>query len=634
MAEERGLQSLVSPETVAAPEQEAEAEKSVGEIISDVYQGMSDYDKAALFTAPIPVVGDVVGAVADTRALVKDPSLANLGFLAAGLLPFVPSGGIRRAARDLQKQKAFTNLRNFVPGFYKSGATKAEQVASYGGTVPEGLANIAQARYDPKSRALQNELNISVADRRASKQALKISEELDPQIKANSAKLRKMEKEGKQYETKLVKGKDGKEKEKLVKTPEYKKLEEDTKALRSKANTAGKKAMGQLNQSRSMTKQFFGADTGLQGLLKNFDKVDHIKTFDNFNETDYFKTVGDLVPEQIGREGVDEIFKQIRTLPAIGFNPNRKYQMNIRRVYTGSAGNLDPGMEAKLYSGQSLQNIKDTVFSEEVVKRAINPKTKRLKTVSKKLVPKKYTSDDEFLQSLKNSGLRVLNEDAVLKGKPAILTGSAKTDAYELGGVNYMTAISKDGKVTTILNDEHDLLGQTIRVGSEVDPVLRDTKGFARSDFAGGLSPSGQVRSFEVGKLPGADRYMNVSEPIIYDLFKQKKLTKKQKDFQAKLKKEKDEASAAAIKEYKKIPDVDVSGKLPEGFKSIEQWARAQAVAKAQPTQKDYTRVVTEAAFIPSRVARPAFRSEEENKKGGGSVVERNPNNYSPKAIL
>tara|TARA_R100001126_G_scaffold23165_1_gene11727 strand:- start:300 stop:2192 length:1893 start_codon:yes stop_codon:yes gene_type:complete len=630
MAEERGLQSLVSPETVAAPEQEAEAEKSVGEIISDVYQGMSDYDKAALFTAPIPVVGDIVGAVADTRALVKDPSLANLGFLAAGLLPFVPSGGIRRAARDLQKQKAFTNLRNFVPGFYGSGVTKAQQVAAYGRTIPEGLANIAKARYDPKSRALQNELNISVADRKTARQALKVSETLDPQIKANTKRLEEMKKEGTAYVPGEFRTYEGKKNP--VKTPEFTKLENETRALRTQANDAGKKAMGQLNQSRSMTKQFFGADTGLQGLLKNFDKVDHIKTFDNFNETDYFKTVGDLIPKQIGREGVDEIFKQIRTLPAIGFNPNRKYQMNIRRVATGSAGELNPGMKAKLYSGQSLQDIKNTVFSEEVVKRVKNPKTGRLKKKTK-LVPKKYTSDDEFLQSLKSSGLRVLNEDAVLKGKPAILTGSAKTDAYELGGANYMTAISKDGKVTTILNDEHDLLGQTIKVGSEVDPVLRDAKGFARSDFAGGLSPSGQVKSFEVGKLPGADRYMNVSEPMTYDLFKTKKLTKKQKDFQDKLKKEKDEASAAAIKEYEKIPGVDVSGKLPEGFKTREQWARAQAVAKAQPTQKDYTRVVTEAAFIPSRVARPAFRSEEENKKGGGSVVERNPNNYEPKAI-
>ena len=601
MAEERGLQSLVSPETVAAPEQEAEAEKSVGEIISDVYQGMSDYDKAALFTAPIPVVGDVVGAVADTRALVKDPSLANLGFLAAGLLPFVPSGGIRRAARDLQKQKAFTNLRNFVPGFYGSGVTKAQQVAAYGRTIPEGLANIAQARYDPKSRALQNELNISVADRKTARQALKVSETLDPQIKANAKRLKEMKKEGTAYVPGEFRTYEGKKNP--VKTPEFTKLENETRALRTQANDAGKKAMGQLNQSRSMTKQFFGADTGLQGLLKNFDKVDHIKTFDNFNETDYFKTVGDLIPKQIGREGVDEIFKQIRTLPAIGFNPNRKYQMNIRRVATGSAGELNPGMKAKLYSGQSLQNIKDTVFSEEVVKRVKNPKTGRLNKKTK-LVPKKYTSDDEFLQSLKSSGLRVLNEDAVLKGKPAILTGSAKTDAYELGGANYMTAISKDGKVTTILNDEHDLLG--------------------------GKIPRTNI---EVGKLPGADRYMNVSEPMTYDLFKTKKLTKKQKDFQDKLKKEKDEASAAAIKEYEKIPGVDVSGKLPEGFKTREQWARAQAVAKAQPTQKDYTRVVTEAAFIPSRVARPAFRSEEENKKGGGSVVERNPNNYSPKAI-
>ena len=601
MAEERGLQSLVSPETVAAPEQEAEAEKSVGEIISDVYQGMSDYDKAALFTAPIPVVGDVVGAVADTRALVKDPSLANLGFLAAGLLPFVPSGGIRRAARDLQKQKAFTNLRNFVPGFYGSGVTKAQQVAAYGRTIPEGLANIAQARYDPKSRALQNELNISVADRKTARQALKVSETLDPQIKANTKRLEEMKKEGTAYVPGEFRTYEGKKNP--VKTPEFTKLENETRALRTQANDAGKKAMGQLNQSRSMTKQFFGADTGLQGLLKNFDKVDHIKTFDNFNETDYFKTVGDLIPKQIGREGVDEIFKQIRTLPAIGFNPNRKYQMNIRRVATGSAGELNPGMKAKLYSGQSLQDIKNTVFSEEVVKRVKNPKTGRLNKKTK-LVPKKYTSDDEFLQSLKSSGLRVLNEDAVLKGKPAILTGSAKTDAYELGGANYMTAISKDGKVTTILNDEHDLLG--------------------------GKIPRTNI---EVGKLPGADRYMNVSEPMTYDLFKTKKLTKKQKDFQDKLKKEKDEASAAAIKEYEKIPGVDVSGKLPEGFKTREQWARAQAVAKAQPTQKDYTRVVTEAAFIPSRVARPAFRSEEENKKGGGSVVERNPNNYSPKAI-
>ena len=597
--EERGLQSLVP--SSPSPKKEEEKTQSTGEMLLDIYEGMSDYDKAALWTAPIPVVGDIVGGVADVRALAKDPSLTNLAFLAAGLLPFVPSGGVSRAARQMQKQKAFTNLRNFIPGFYKEGVTKPEQVVAWGKTGPEGLANIAQARYDPKSRALQKELNISVADRRASKQALKTSEKLDPPIKENYAKLRQMEKQGKQYipgEYTLVKGK-----KKPVKTPEYKKLEEDTKALRSKANDAGKKAMGQLNQSRSMTKQFFGADTGLQGLLKNFDEVDHIKTFDNFNEADYFETVGDLVPESIGREGVDEIFKQIKTLPAIGFNRNKNYQMNIRRVHTGSAGELNPGMNAKLYSGQSLLDIKNTVFSEEIVKRVKNPKTGRLKIVSKELVPKKYTSDAEFLQSLKNSGVRVLNEDAVLKGKPAILTGSAKTDAYELGGANYMTAINKDGKVTTILNDEHDLLGARI-----------------------------PKTNIEVGKLPGADRYMNVSEPMTYDLFKTKKLTKKQKALKKELGKKKKEASAAAIKEYEKIPGVDVSDKLPAGFKTKEQWARAQAVAKAQPTRKDYSRLAFETGVASGRVTRPLTR-DEENKKGGGSVIERNPYNYPPRSI-
>jgi len=68
--------------------------------------------------------------------------------------------------------------------------------------------------------------------------------------------------------------------------------------------------------------------------------VDHVKTYKSFNkgEGDYFEKVGDLIPTGIGRQGVDQIFKAIKTLPAIGYNPKKNYQMNIRRVYTGSAG--------------------------------------------------------------------------------------------------------------------------------------------------------------------------------------------------------------------------------------------------------------------------------------------------------
>ena len=655
MADKSGLESLITDEVSrttqdmreqtkqgimgqlqSSENEEEKTDRDFSQIAGDMWRGLSDFDKAAILTAPIPIVGDIVGGIADSIAFKKDPSWLNAAFLAGGLLPFVPSGTALRLSGKLgvmgdlpkleipkdAKQKAFTNLRNYIPGFYKEGITKPGQVAAYGKTVPEGLTNILKARYDPKSKALQQEYNISVADKKAAKQALKVINREDPKIKLNEAKLKQLKKEGKQY----IPGEFTKEGNPIP-TPEYKKLDDKTKELRTKANDAGKKAMGQLNQSRSMTKQFFGSDTGLQGLLKNFDEVDHIKTFDNFNETEYFETVGDLIPEEIGRDGVNEIFKQIRTLPAIGFNRNKNYQMNIRRVATQSAGQLDPGMKAQIYSvakktkkekdsKMSLQNIKDTIFFKKIEKKVRNPETGRLKKdpTQTKVVPIKYTSDIEFLEALDNAGLRVLNRDAVLKGKPAILTGSAKTDAYELGGVNYMTAINKDGKVTSILNDEHDLLG--------------------------GKIPRTNI---EVGKLPGGDRYMNVSEPITYDLLKDKKLTTKQKKLKSKLAKEKKKAAKNAIKNYEKIPGVITEGKVPEGFKSRENWIRAQAVALIEPTKKDWSRIQKDVGIhAPLRIGKVFLGEDEQEtrssggykeKKKGGSIIERNPYGYPPKAI-
>lgn len=49
-------------------------------------------DKAALATAPIPGVGDVVGGMADFKAVKDDPSPLNITLAALGLVPFLPSG--------------------------------------------------------------------------------------------------------------------------------------------------------------------------------------------------------------------------------------------------------------------------------------------------------------------------------------------------------------------------------------------------------------------------------------------------------------------------------------------------------------------------------------------------------------
>jgi hypothetical protein len=585
-----GLESLVKKpepkkETSASSNKEDNGVvKKTVKIAGDIWENMSPLEKAALFSSPIPVVGDIIGGAADISALIKDPSLTNAGLLAAGLLPFVPSGSVTRTA-----QKAFTNLRNDIPNFYATNNPVAQGL-SWARTLPEGLGNMLQARYLPEQRGVQKEFNISVADQKAAKKALAVSERETENIK--------------QLQEDLKKAKELKIKEDIDT------IENDIKEASDRAKVEAKKAMGQLNQSRSMYNQYFGPEDGSGKFLKNIDEIDHIKTFSNFNVEDYYKTVGDLsgLPE----EEIAGIFKQIEKTQ--NMNPNKNYQMNIRRAYTQSAGKLDPGMKLKVFGGKSLEDIKVEVFPTK-----INWKTNKI------IKPKPYKDNEEFLTALQKAEVNVLNPEEVLKGKAAIVKGSGKTDAWELGGVNYMSSISKDGKVVTIVNDEHDLFS--------TPDIL---KKYFKTDA--------------VGKLPGGDRYMNVSEPIVKELVKSKKTatTKKQTDKKTNLANQKKAASDKAIEEYKKISNIDISGPLPLGFQTREQWARVQAVANLKPDAKDYSRVKKEASIgFGIRAGKPLVRSAIESinleeqqeepvvqkRKRGGSVVERNPYNYTAKAI-
>lgn len=62
-------------------------------------------DAAALATAPVPVLGDLVGGAADLKGLLDEPSLANAGLLAAGMLPFVPAGTVSKVGKGLLSGK-------------------------------------------------------------------------------------------------------------------------------------------------------------------------------------------------------------------------------------------------------------------------------------------------------------------------------------------------------------------------------------------------------------------------------------------------------------------------------------------------------------------------------------------------
>lgn len=541
--------------------------------LKEVYDNMSPLDKAALYTAPVPLVGDVVGGVADTVTLAKDPSITNALLLGAGLIPFVPSGGVTRTA-----QKVMANVQNEIPGFY-AATNPAAQAATVAKTIPQDIINIGKAYYDPSSRALQTNSNISVADQRATNKAIKVSEEVTPKVAALEARMK---------ELRAVKNGKLPSSENMA---EHRRLEEEVSNLRSTASQAAKVAMGQLNQSRSFTNQYFGPTeeraTGLKSILDNIDKVDHVRTFKQFNVDDYIKEVGDIA--DIDKKDMVAMFDEIKTMQ--NMDPTKPYQMNIRRANTGSAGNIDPGMKGMVYRSTiaekgvadlNLTGIKNSVFSG-----------------------KTFTSDKKFLDKLQEAGVRVLNPEEVLKGRAAIIKGSTKTDAYEMGGVGVVTSIDKKGKVVSIVNDEHDL--------------------------------------FKL-KLPGGDRYMNVSTPLVYELVKDKTgaTSATQKAAKTKLNSSKTKAVEKATKEYESILkdlNVDIAEKVPEGFGSREQYLRALTVANLKPSHKDYSRLVKDFGIgAPTRAARAVLGTEEEQeqlpRKKGGSVIERNPyNNYEPKAI-
>ena len=576
---EKGLTSLEPANNTLLQKQQLLAERirQGGETSSapslkqlkEVYDNMSPLDKAALYTAPVPLVGDVVGGVADTVAFAKDPSITNALLLGAGLIPFVPSGGVTKTA-----QKVMANVQNEIPNFYAS-TNPVAQAAAVAKTIPQDIINIGKAYYDPSRRALQTDSNISVADQRAANKAIKVSEEVTPKINALEARAKE-----------LRQVKDGKlpSNEDLA---EIKRLETEASNLRSEASQATKVAMGQFNQNLAITKQIGGVDTGLKGLLKNIEGVDHVRTFKQFNVDDYIKEVGDIA--DIDKKDMVAMFDEIKTMQRM--DPTKPYQMNIRRAHTGSAGNIDPGMKGMVYRSTTaekgvadlnLTGIKNSVFSG-----------------------KAFTSDKKFLDKLQEAGVRVLNPEEVLKGRAAIIKGSAKTDAYEMGGVGVVTSIDKKGKVVSIVNDEHDLFNL---------------------------------------KLPGGDRYMNVSTPLVYELVKNKTdaTSAIQEAAKNKLSSSKTKATKEATKKYESILkdlNVDIAEKVPEGFGSREQYLRALTVANLKPSHKDYSRLVKDFGIgAPTRAVRAVLGTEEEQeqlpRKKGGSVIERNPyNNYEPKAI-
>tara|TARA_R100001126_G_C4870322_1_gene172625 strand:+ start:104 stop:1690 length:1587 start_codon:yes stop_codon:yes gene_type:complete len=497
---------------------------SLSETLGDIYDKMPTQDKIALLTAPIPIVGDIAGGVADVMAIKEDPSATNIGLALAGLLPFVPSGGVTKAGLKAAASQALPQIPNTLKYFYSGNPVAKAYGVTEGGT--KGLANIIEARYSPKARALFKEEGISVADKKAANKALKEFQNPDTKI------IEKQKKDG---------------------------------------PSPAKKAIGQGRQSILFAEQYDNPSK----FRKMTEGIDEI-AFGNFNINDYTKILKGSTG--LNKKDFDSVFNEIKKVQNV--NPNKNYRMTVRRTNTQAAGNLDNAVfKNKIFGGSSLTGLKKNVFK------------------GKKFTGKK--SNENFLEALEKNNIKVRNPKEVLKGRPAIVSGSVKSDAVELGGVNYMTAIKKDGTGVSFMNDENDLFRF---------------------------------------KAPLADRMISISTPISIDFLKKKDsvkrvskgLVKSEETLKQAKNKKMLKVETDLLKKYPKL--IDTKLKTPQGMTKA-QFYTLQVVSKIEPSNLDYSRLLKEVGLAaPLRASKPLAR-EEENRKRGGSVIERNPYNYQPRAI-
>ena len=545
MAETSGLSSLPSRRGRLRGGDPTKIERDRAKALADVAgnKDMSALDKAALTTAFLPVVGDGIGLAADARHLYKDPSFANLGLMLAGIIPFVPSGGVTKVLKaGLSPKKvveeaksslksglseAMPQIPNYLRNFYSGNPLAKAYGVAEGGV--KGLSNIIQARTFPQDRAILKEFGVPVSQTKTAKEAVK------------------------EY-------KKGKE---LLKTASS----EESKEIRKTISQAMKKVTGQSRQTTLMGEQF-SKPPAFNNITRGLDEVE----FGNFDTKSYNKIIGGRKTGLTSKD-FNSIFEDITK--AWKVNPKKNYQMNVRRTNTQAAGNLDNfAYKRPIYGGASLTDLKK-IFDG-----------------------KKFKSGKEFLSALKSNNVNVKNPKEVLEGRPAIVVGNVSSDAIELGGVRYTTAIKRDGNLVSIMSDEHDLF------------------------FL---------------KLPSADRMISVSTPINIDILKTKeksqRLSKPVRESKEALGEARRVKAGIAEEELAKFPGVDTSLPTPTGS-TKSQWYAVQALANLKPTHPDYSRLQKEVGiFVPSRAVKPVMKEEEEKKKSGGSVMMRNPYDYNPRGI-
>tara|TARA_R110000868_G_scaffold87364_2_gene244409 strand:+ start:631 stop:2343 length:1713 start_codon:yes stop_codon:yes gene_type:complete len=479
-----------------------------GNIASSVWDQMTYLDKAALGTAFVPVVGDVVGAVADGVNWYNNPedrTWTNAGLMVAGLLPFVPPAASKRAW-ELTAQ----NMPNDLKGFYSGpigqvGEIARSQIHGAVNAVKQAVTPSGQAlfRTERISKTLQNELTKAVDALPKAKQEL-----IDAKSSGDKIRI----------------------------------------AQASKAYTRlGKVIAGQKSQS-----YLFGEQYGKQvGPLKIAARGTHIGS-GKFNYEDFSRMVDDvadidvadksLIFKAIGQlqntsEGVGKMvmkkaksslgagdlsgvvsrgprFRQVSQLftdrPSLeSFGNFSKFE---KALMTGASKtqknkitkrNLLPRLKKAFHGNKELTEARTIEgFTAALKKSGINDLTGiQIKHAFSKLPRQGFKNNKELIDAMDSRGIQIMNREKALAGDPVLIQNHLATGAFELGNANVVSVVRPNGSTLNFLSDKNDLAGINAPFGGNMITVstpinmnlaggvsgkvaARRTKAFNKAEFA------------------------------------------------------------------------------------------------------------------------------------------------------
>lgn len=547
-------------------------------VAEDVWDNMSAADKAALVLSPVPVAGTAAGLFADSLAMKEDPSAVNTAILASNFIPFSRVG--RFAVKAGQSRGLFTanpltaikskayemlsNIPNYVPGFYDKNQAKG--IAGLMGVTAQGIIDTGIGRLSPQAmgnlavgvgrgqqRVARRQLKkFDTSDERAAKVQSKLDALPEEELAKRSELMTKVvEKTNRAMET--LPG--GRKVEKFLggplEMPKTKKarLQNKIRMIKKDKTDAFKKISGQVNAQRMYNDQYYKTQGEFFEVLDGLDQRD-------FAALDS-KTYHDVVKGATGltKEETDLVFQKIAKVWDV--DPAKNYRMAIRNPTTEASGKfIDPVRKGikRVLGGASKKDL-EKVFSDGPFSGGANYKSQNLH----------YKDMYDDLKKVDN--IRIVNPDGYKAGEPAILMGYDKSNAYELGGVNYITTIKPNGKMTTFVSDENDLLN--IPIGG------------------------GKTKAV---KAPLADRLVTVVTPFEFDLVNKTETNLKR---------------AEGVRESVEQTMREIAGpttrKLPKGGPSKANLATAEAIAnlKAKP---DYLGAGLNILGVGAKAGKPIYR--------------------------